>query len=386
MKTNIEDVLLKAKIDLMTKSVFLASICFDLKHKFTEEVPTAATNGFEVFYNKKFMETLSFDGVVFVLAHELWHVGMNHIGRVGDRDKNIYYIAADHVVNLLLKEHGYEVLSFALCDQRFTGMSTDQVYDILKDEIPECIGPLGGTFAPGSKQSGEPKENEDPIGNDLLEPPPGKTESEIQSKIEQTIIKAIDANNSSVDPGQLPGELERMVKEILEPKINWNVLLANYLNDMVEEDSSWSQLNRRYLPALLPSERTEGLSNVVIAYDTSGSVNDDDIMEMSSEVEGMRQQFQMDYVTIIDCDTKIHNITKLEKNDSILDVKIEGGGGTLCKPVLDYCDDKNISVLIYFSDLHIFDIPTEERGFPIIWVATEKTNTVMPIGRTIYIK
>ncbi len=46
----VEDYLRHAKIDLMTKSVFLSTICLSLKHIFTYEVPTAATNGLSILY------------------------------------------------------------------------------------------------------------------------------------------------------------------------------------------------------------------------------------------------------------------------------------------------------------------------------------------------
>ena len=44
-----------AKIDLMTKSVFLSTICLSLKHHFTEDISTAATNGLSIIYNPDFL-------------------------------------------------------------------------------------------------------------------------------------------------------------------------------------------------------------------------------------------------------------------------------------------------------------------------------------------
>jgi len=82
----VEDYLRHAKIDLMTKSVFLSTICLSLKHSFTTDIPTAATNGLSIIYNPDFFANLTAPERAGLLAHEVWHVAFNHLSRVGERD------------------------------------------------------------------------------------------------------------------------------------------------------------------------------------------------------------------------------------------------------------------------------------------------------------
>ena len=86
-----------AKIDLMTKSVFLSTICLSLKHEFTDKLPTAGTNGISILYNPEFLEKLSPQERTGLLAHEVWHVAFNHLTRLGDRDKILWNKAGDYV-------------------------------------------------------------------------------------------------------------------------------------------------------------------------------------------------------------------------------------------------------------------------------------------------
>ena len=100
--TKADEQLRHAKIDLMTKSVFLSTICLSLKHRFTEEIPTAATNGLSIIYNPDFLNGLTAQERTGLLAHEVWHVAFNHLTRIGERDRMIWNKAGDYVINLML--------------------------------------------------------------------------------------------------------------------------------------------------------------------------------------------------------------------------------------------------------------------------------------------
>ena len=106
-----EDALSKAKILLMTKpnSVFFTTLCFSLRHKFSEEETTASTDGIEVTYSPKFCMGLSPEERVFLLLHETLHCAYLHMVRLMERDHRKWNIAADHVINLQLIERGYKI-------------------------------------------------------------------------------------------------------------------------------------------------------------------------------------------------------------------------------------------------------------------------------------
>ena len=96
-----ETYLRHAKIDLMTKSVFLSTICLSLKHELTDKLPTAGTNGISILYNPEFLEKLTAQERTGLLAHEVWHVAFNHLSRINDRDRVTWNKAGDYVINFI---------------------------------------------------------------------------------------------------------------------------------------------------------------------------------------------------------------------------------------------------------------------------------------------
>ena len=201
MDTTQSDIQLRhAKIDLMTKSVFLSTICLSLKHKFTEDISTAATNGLSIIYNPDFLNMLTAQERTGLLAHEVWHVAFNHLARVGSRDKMLWNKAGDYVINYMLTKAGFTIPKGGLYDPRFSDMSTEQVYEIIKDEPEDEHG--GSDFE-----------------IDLLDPPPGTDPQDVADKVTDIIIKGLQ-----------PGTTEMKLYEInLLQEDGSNVSGLNYL-------------------------------------------------------------------------------------------------------------------------------------------------------------
>ena len=62
-------------------------------------ISTACTNGREVYYNPDFFASLCTADRDFVIAHEIAHMALRHVGRRGPRDPRRWNIACDIVVN-----------------------------------------------------------------------------------------------------------------------------------------------------------------------------------------------------------------------------------------------------------------------------------------------
>ena len=362
----IDDYLRHAKIELMTKSVFLSTICLSLKHRFSNELPTAGTDGLSVIYNPDFFEGLTPQERTGLVAHEVWHVAFNHFARVNGRDKRIWNIAGDYVINYMLDSSGYRLPAGGLLDQQYADMSTEEVYDLIKDE--------------------EDDSDREGFIIDLLDSPEGTAEAEIHDKITDIIIQAqIQSKSVGKDHGEIPSEIARAIDELINPKLPWNQLLTRFLSTMVKDDYTWTRPNRRFFPNhYLPSQYSPTIGDIVVAIDTSGSVTDEELVEMLSEIQDIRDIYKPESLTIIDCDAKIHNIFTVDKHDNILDLKFNGGGGTDFSPVIDYCNKLEPQLLIYFTDLYANSI-TEEPTYPIMWICNSDHEPA-PIGETIYIK
>ena len=127
----LEKKLLKAKIELMTRSVFLSTINLNIKHIISDVVLTAGTDCKRILYNPDFCKDLTILELTGLMAHECWHIAFMHKLRQGTRDHVLWNKAADYVINNMLLDNGYTLPPGGLADKAYTDMSTEQVYDRL---------------------------------------------------------------------------------------------------------------------------------------------------------------------------------------------------------------------------------------------------------------
>ena len=120
---------------------------------------------------------------------------------------------------------------------------------------------------------------------------------------------------------------------------------------------------------------------IVVAVDTSGSIDQEEIQEFISEIDAIKSQVRAS-VTLLTCDSKLNYGCPwiFEAWDQFqFDVEIRGGGGTNFKPVFDwiYEQDKAPDLLVYFTDAEgVF--PEAEPYFPVTWLVKGKSK--VPFG------
>ena len=128
MSTDLESKLLKAKVELMTRSAFISTIALSLNHVITPETRTADVNGLTVRYNPEFIKKQTVPQFAGLMAHECWHVAFQHLARRGSRDPIIWNCAGDYIINYMLTEAGFEIPTGGLMDHKYNNeWSTDQV-------------------------------------------------------------------------------------------------------------------------------------------------------------------------------------------------------------------------------------------------------------------
>jgi predicted metal-dependent peptidase len=362
MYEDLEKKLLKAKIELMTRSAFISTIALSVRHIITNKVPTAQVNGVNIKYNPTMVKSLSVTQIAFVMAHECWHMAFQHAGRVGGRNHLIWNYAGDFVINHMLHQDNFDLPSWVLYDSKYDDKwSTEAVYDDIIQNNPNMT-----------------PQN---FMQDLVE----CSEEDLSTEITNIIIRAKTQAEitGGKKAGRLPGEILRIIDEILNPRLPWPVILNRFLDQRVREEYSWARRNRRFGKVYLPSMHSLGLGHLTFAIDTSGSVSDKELQGMLSEIVGIQRVFNPTHMTIIDCDTKIHNIYKIDQCTEIMDLKFNGGGGTRFQPVLDYVKENPTQALVYFTDLY-GETQLEEIKTPILWICNSDHDPA-PIGETIYV-
>lgn len=198
----------RAKIKLMLKgdAAFLSTLVLSLDTRVVEGVGTACTDGIQILFDPVFLDTLDDEQVIFLLAHETWHVAFMHMCRVGNRNFQRYNCAADYVINYMLTENGYKFIEGGLLDSKYAGMSAEEVYDLLpedEDALPENT--LDGDFKEAGKDSdGEGSGGSKP-GGTPGQGAAGMTSEEVEQKIQDAVIKAATAAQMSNQAGSIPG-------------------------------------------------------------------------------------------------------------------------------------------------------------------------------------
>src|SRR3990167_8167514 len=76
----------EAKFRLYNKSPFLGTILFNLPVEFNDQVPTLGVDGFKLYVNEKYWNSLPNKQKLGVLEHECGHLFLGHIWRRGKRD------------------------------------------------------------------------------------------------------------------------------------------------------------------------------------------------------------------------------------------------------------------------------------------------------------
>ncbi|MCA1800254.1 MAG: hypothetical protein LC650_03080, partial [Actinobacteria bacterium] len=298
--SNIEK-LTTARVGLLLKHPFFGNIATRMKLiESSEWCKTAATDGRNFFYNDEFVAKLNTKKLMFLLAHEICHGIFDHFGRVGSRDKKLSNIAQDYAVNQILVDDriGEKITEVDIClDSKYRGMAWEEIYDLLMEDAEEMSmedlmkalgdmldehlevtdGPGGGT---GEGEEGEGSGRPTISREDL---------QKIKDDMKQAMIQSYQASGA----GSCPSSIERLIKDLTEPKMDWREVLRMNIQSIVRNDYTFQRPNRKSWGTgiILPGMSNDETIDVAIALDMSGSIGDADAKAFLSEVKGILEQY-----------------------------------------------------------------------------------------------
>ena len=148
-------------------------------------------------------------------------------------------------------------------------------------------------------------------------------------------IAAQQAAQQAAACGNLPGFIDRLVKSIINPRAPWQDLLRQFLECTARNDYTWTTLNSNYLSQgiFLPILRSNELPRLVIAVDTSGSIDQADLDQFAAEVSAIMEMTSESEITVLYCDTQISDPETFTRADLPLTLKAQGGGGDRLGPL-----------------------------------------------------
>lgn len=384
-----QDKLTKAKIQLILNHPFFATLLYSMKMIEDKDVPTACTNGKEIRYNAAFVDGLTVDETIGLICHEILHVANFHHTRREGRDAENWNSATDYAINQMLVDSGLTLPKGGLIDKQYKDLSAEQIYTKLPAPKPkEQPGNEPGK-QPENNPQGEPDQQPtpDPGKCGAVKDSPAQTEGEKQeqeAKIKQTVAQAIQQAKRA---GKLPGHLQRMAEEILEPKVNWKETLARFITDTARNDYSFKKPNPRFIQSgfYLPSLYNEEPGNIVFIVDTSGSIDEDLFKQFAGEIQDVCSEMKAT-LTVIYVDTEVNGVQEIEPDEKVKLIAM-GGGGTRFSPGFDYIDEQGLSpkAIVYMTDGYCSEYPETTPDTPTLWAVYNNKHFRPPFGEVISI-
>lgn len=363
----------KARINLLTDYPFFGNLCMRLvpRELSKEEVQKYGITAMavdiygNVLYNPEWVSAQSDVVMKAALVHEVMHLALKHLVRVGTRDKLLFNIAADAVINEILSET-FTIPSDWVRIPEMKGKSAEEIYDWLVKNMKTAKVLMGLGFDKHLWAEGN--------GQNETEKSPFWKEGQLPFDETRAVR---DAYNFAKQQGKLPAGLERIFADILNPQLNWRDLLRKFIAETLPHDYSYTRPNKKSEATgfYIPMVKRENIE-LVIAVDSSGSISDSEYAEFLSEVYAMCRQFEAIRGTLLICDAEIQNIIEIDETFDPYSIKGRGWGGTDARPVYRWIEENkpNTKLLVYFTDGWI-TIPNTEYPFHTLWIISSNGRT-----------
>ena len=300
-----------------------------------------------------------------------------HMLRRDHRDAKKWNIAADYVINSALIKSNFILPHTELIDSKYDGMSTENVYALLPDNIKDGTGPGDILLLHGDDPGGCGGVIDHPSVFD------GSATGKFEAEIEVAVQQAADIAKAM---GKLPGHLQTLIEKALAPKVDWKMTLARFLRANNKSDFTWIRPNRRFISRglYLPSLHTPCLEEIAVAVDTSGSISEEELTQFTGEITSILHDTNPERIHFLQCDTQVRVDEEYTRENLPLKVTYEGRGGTAFSPVIDHINTKHpgVSALVYLTDLESNDFG-DQPSYPVLWVTTSSTEA--PYGEVIQI-
>lgn len=368
LQQEVLDKIIVARVGLLLRHPFFGNMATRLGIQECDEwCPTAATDGRNLYYNTKFFSKLSAREIEFVIAHEILHCVFDHIGRTEQRDRQIYNVACDYIVNNTLVrdnigEKPKDIPIFQ--DFKYEGWSSEKVYDeIYKKYDEKQLQKLGQLLDEhldwnDDQSNGGGKDNKDKKDSDKQKKPAFSKEElrKIRDEIKDSILQSAQAAGA----GNLPKEVERIIKNMTQPKMNWREILQTQIQSTIKSDYSFMRPSRKgwHAGVVLPGSQFEQTIDVAVAIDASGSISEKQLSVFLGEIKSIMDQYKDYRIKVWTFDTEVYNEQDYGPNDGdISKYDITGGGGTDFMCNWEYMKKNDIvpKKLIMFTDGYTYD-------------------------------
>ncbi len=439
-------VMQRVRARLVTDHPFFGDLALRLAFKEDRTCRDLWTDGRTMAFNPLFVTSLSEERIAGAQAHEVLHLVFGHHLRRKDREKTLWNRACDLAVNGILLDAGFRLPDGFLYNAEFKGKSADDIYEALLARISDAQqhqnarhgrdrpGTRGGNKqngmggqanvrlgvstpndGQGAAQQGEDRDRQRQEGRGVKPvagrqssgkkadgPPPGfdgevrdlpdltdgegaddaRRAAELEAEV--TLTQAVSRARHM---GTLPAGLERQVEHATPGSLDWREILQRFLAACADNDYTWATPNRRYLfqDIYMPSRWEQRLRHVVVAVDSSGSVDTATLALFLGELDRLLESYDTT-LTVLFHDTRVHKVQTLSRFDMPGVLVPVGGGGTDFRPVPEAIEREGIdpSCLLWFTDLQCSRFP-QDPGWPVLWICSGPGGEAPPFGEVVHL-
>ena len=404
---------------------------------------TAATDGYIIYYNESYLSSLSMQEQIFVLAHEILHIALNHILRSEGKNHEIWNYATDAVINQLLKRDGLRLCSGVIDVADALNYTAEELYERKLKEKEKSDNSQQGNSQNGSsngsssqneqassqsqnKNAGhdshdmwedavkkhKQKEEQKKNGKETADEKSKKEKSieEEQKKFEgKTEKEILDKNNESFD--KIKEEYAKKAEHQQQEKGKSNQGDTGTSESEIEvSDVGTKQLAFRLSRYLRPPKRhyedysetffviengvvtpeleEKDISQIEIIIDTSGSVDMELLKCFLQQCKAILQSTKGRLIMKIGCfDRKFYGFTQVRTIEDIDKLQIKGGGGTDFEPAVKAFSRRAENRIIFTDG----EAPLPQTKVKALWIVygemdkNEQEKFKPPGGKVVFI-
>lgn len=382
--------LAKARMLLLEKAPYFASIVYGLVFIETDSVPTAAVSkDMRMFYNKEWMSKLNLDEQAFIIGHESSHIFMDHCDRQTAGNFLPFYIwnvAADCESNDDLVSMGFSLTdNFRdnIClphNMNFPSHHAAEYYfDALMKNATKVMMPMGGEGGCGTGAGGQESQAEK-NGEGKEDGRKAGDVERIRREVAQEIQEHVKRK------GSVPAGMKRKADDILKkPQVNWSNLLMGTIRSIVNTrrglaDFTYSKINSRKSGNIIFPAMVAPVLKIGFLIDTSGSMSDHELGMAIAHCKVVMDQTAGSEYWLAIVDAALHSCRKINSTRDI-HADLRGGGGSNLIPAFEALEKEDVAVIIAITDLYA-DIPDKCKP-DVVWVVSQNDNPSVPYGKII---
>mgnify|MGYP003126836086 CR=1 FL=1 len=397
----------KAYLDITSQDRYLAlATVISIGDKtISNDIPTACTNGRDEIYGRAFVDSLNDAELRFVMLHECYHKMFRHLitwKHLNDKNHSLANASCDFNINGRLvdenKGDGFATMprdvdgnQIGLFDEQYRDgdgwLDPATIFKMLEQQRDQPQGNKSDGDGPQGTSSAQPQgfdEHDWDGAAELSEAETRELAQEIESAIRQGALVA----------GKLGSEGNRNLQELMEPQVDWREVLHDFVQSTCtgSDYSTWSRPSRRHLAAdiYMPSTYAESVDELLIAVDTSGSIDDIAVAAFMSEVQSICSTLKPEKVRLLYWGHRIAGDEVYEGeavNTLVGSTRVKHGGGTDVECVTAYMSEHDITpqAAIILTDGDLWGT-WGTWNCPTLWCVLDNKRATPDNGKVVHIK